>query len=254
MDIRRVVWALLALALVGGAAACGGDDDDVVLDVPEAPSQGNDHIHSPNVKTKPPLALPPPGRYAYDVSGPGSGGGEATLTVENLAAEYHQRWRFDRPGATSAAPSETLDLVFEFDGVRVKSRTLSLPGAGGPVALEFTAPDKPVMFVPYFKVPGGASTTDLTSADRCHALNSEITVPEPKANIPVGGATYDAYHVQMVSTLSPAQGAPAGCPAITFRSTDKLWLDLPTGVPVRAVLQGGEGDEITTDVRSTKPS
>lgn len=258
MHRRRAGPLCLTLAVTAGVAGCGGDDGDVVLDVPESPSDGEEALHSPGLSAKPPLGLPVAGTYAYDVSGTSGLPAEATLVVEDVA-EYKQKWILERPEPTGGASIETLDIVAQFDGLRLAARSLSQATGAGPLALEFKAPANPVMFIPHFKVPGGASTTELLSADGCYKLVTDISVPELNASVPIGTASYTAYFAQMVSTLSGL--GKAGCRALEITTTEKVWLDRESWVPVKdqTTRQGkSEGvslaADVTTDVRSTKPS
>lgn len=266
MHLRPAGPRFLALGLASALlAGCGGDDADqpALADVPESPSHGDETLHSPGLSAKPPLGLPGAGSYAYAVTGTVAAGAlptESKLTVEDLQ-EYRQRWTLERPGSGGQPSVDTFEILANYDGLRLASRTLSQTGPSGPLVVEFAAPDNPKLLIPHYRKPGDWGF-DLTSTDGCFTSTTKTFVREPNAAITVGSASYTAYHVEIVSTLTGAGGATgAGCRALEMTSTEKLWLDRATGLLVKSqTVRDGTLDgvslkaDVTTDVRSTTPS
>lgn len=257
--LRSLTLALAAMLV----SACGSDDEQPALaDVPESPSHAGGGGHSPGLSAEPPLGLPGAGKYAYVVSGTAGGGAlpaESSLTVEDVPDyDYRQRWTIERPESGGQNSTEVLEIVGNFDGLRLVSRTISQASPAGPVVVEFAAPANPILFVPHYKKPGEWEF-DLDSKDGCFTNNTKVFVREPNAPIAVGSANYTAYHVELVSTLKGL--GKAGCVALEVTSTEKLWLDRESFVPVKGqTIREGKLDgaslaaDVTTDVRSTTPS
>lgn len=252
---------MLAAALL--AAACGGDGGDGGASAVPSPPQQSDSeraLHAPGMSAKP-FELPAAGTYTYDVSGTSSLGAlppTTTFVVEDIAGQ-RQRWTLNRPDRDGQATRETLELLSDFDGLRIAAHRIEHTTPAGPLVIDLAAAQRPPLYVPYFRKPGEWSF-DLSSADGCYSARTEVFIREVDAPVVAGAATFTGYRADLNQTVK-GDAAKAGCQAVSLVSEQTLWLDKGSRLPVldsmkRRGTGGGLGitSEVLATIRSTTPS
>lgn len=257
MRSSRALGAVVAACLLAGAA-CGDDKKSNVSAVPDPPemSDGDRAMHAPDATIKP-LDLPQPGTYTYDLTGTSTLGAlpaTATLQVEDIGGAK-QRWTLQRPEKDGHASKDSVDLLADFDGLRIVSHRIERTTAAGPVVIDLLPADRPPLYVPYFKKPGQWSF-DLASADGCYSARTEVFVRDVFVPVQVGPATFTGYHADLNQTVKH-DPAKAGCAALDLVSEQQLWLDKESRLPVLESMKrqgAGATTEIKAAIKSTTPS